>query len=69
MPATLLLMTCDRRTGEWARKHRLTFEDDATALGEATARSYGEAWVSEGSDERRAYSVLLARAPFDWQRA
>jgi hypothetical protein len=68
MPATLVLMTCAWRTGGWVRKGQLTFEDHAIALGEAKARSYGEAWISEGSDERRAYSVLLAWAPSDWQR-
>jgi hypothetical protein len=67
MTATLVLLRCDLRTSEWVREGRMTFEDDAAGSAADRARVYGEAWVSEGSDERREYSVL--RAPFDGQRA
>ena len=47
----------------------MTFEDDAAGLAEERARAYGEAWVSEGYNQRREYSVLREPAPFDRQRA
>jgi hypothetical protein len=69
MTATLVLLRCDLRTAEWVREGRMTFEDDAAGWAADRARVYGEAWVSEGSDERREYSVLRERNPFDGQRA
>jgi hypothetical protein len=69
MTATLVLLRCDRLTGKWEREGRMTFEDDAAGWAADRARVYGEAWVSEGSDERREYSVLRTRSPFDGQRA
>jgi hypothetical protein len=65
MPATLVLLRCDRLTGEWVREGRMTFDDDAAGLGAERARVYGEAWVSESSDQRREYSVLTERAPLE----
>jgi len=47
------------------REGRMIYEDDETASGESKARAHGEAWVSEGSDQRREYRVLVAKAPFD----
>jgi hypothetical protein len=46
----------------------MSFEDDEHGPGAAKARAEGEAWVAEGSDERREYSVLARQAPFDWAR-
>ena len=58
MHATLVLLRCDRLTGEWVREGRMSFEDDAAGIAEERARAYGEAWVSDRSDQRREYSVL-----------
>ena len=69
MRATLVLLRCDRLTGEWVREGRMTFEDDATGWAEERARAYGEAWVSEAPSERREYSVLREKAAFEGQRA
>ena len=69
MPATLVLLKRDPQSGAWEREGRTTFEDDEHGSAEDRARAHGETWVSEGSDQRREYRVLLARAPFDRERA
>ena len=69
MPATLVLLKCEPQSGLWEREGRTTFEDDEHGSAEDRARAHGEAWVSEGSDQRREYRVLLTRAPFDRERA
>jgi hypothetical protein len=44
MHATLVLLRCDRLTGEWVREGRMSFEDDAAGIAAERARAYGEAW-------------------------
>ena len=68
MAAALVLLRCDPQSSEWVREGRMIYEDDETASGESKARAHGEAWVSEGSDQRREYRVLVAKAPFDGER-
>ena len=62
MSITLLLLRCDRTTAEWVREGHKTFDDEDVGTDESKARAYGEAWVSGGSDERREYRILRARA-------
>ena len=50
----------------WMRAGAPVLFGEARHSSEAEARAFGEAWRGEGSNERRAYSVLTKDKPFDW---
>ena len=66
MNTKLVLLRYDFERKAWMRAGAPVLFGEARHSSEAEARAFGEAWRGEGSNERRAYSVLTKDKPFDW---